>query len=109
MRLIRTSTITALVIALGMLSSQGAVAAGIVKAGEFVYNKHCIECHGTGKKGAPILGDKDAWAERIKKKETLLADHAFFGHRKMPNLANCSSCTHQDYANAVAYMVSKAK
>ena len=109
MRSILTSTITALVIAVGILPWHGADAAGLVKAGEFVYNKHCIECHGTGKKGAPTLEDKDAWVERIKKGEILLADHAFLGHRKMPNLANCSSCTQQDYANAVAYMVSKVQ
>ena len=109
MRSILTSTITVLVIAVGLLPWQGAVAAGSVKHGEFVYDKHCVECHGTGKKGAPELGDKDAWADRINKSELLLADHAYFGHRKMPDLANCSSCTQQDYADAVAYMLSKVK
>jgi cytochrome c5 len=105
MRLILAS----FVIALGLLSWHGAVAVGNANAGEFVYNKHCIECHGTGHKGAPILGDKAAWADRIKKGELLLEDHAYYGHRKMPMLGNCGSCTRQDYANAVAYMVSKVK
>jgi cytochrome c5 len=109
MRSILTSTVTALVIAVGILSWHGADAAGLVKAGKFIYNKHCIECHGEGKKGAPILGDKEAWAERIKNGEQWLTNHAYFGHRKMPNLANCGSCTHQDYANAVAYMVSQVQ
>jgi len=104
-----TSTITALVIAAGLFPWHGSVAAGSVKHGEFVYDKHCVECHGTGKKGAPKLADKDAWADRIQKSELLLADHAFFGHRKMPDLANCSTCTQQDYADAVAYMLSKVK
>ena len=104
-----TALVTALVIAVGILPWHGADAAGLVKAGEFIYNKHCIEYHGTGKKGAPKLEDKEAWAERIKKGEQLLTSHAIFGHRKMPNIANCSTCSHQDYANAVAYMVSKAK
>ena len=109
MRSILTSTITALIIAMGILPWHGAVAAGNIEPGKFVYNKYCAECHDTGKKDAPKLGDKDAWAERVKKGEQLLTSHAIFGHRRMPNLANCSSCTHQDYANAVAYMVSKVQ
>jgi cytochrome c5 len=113
MRSILTLSITVFVIAfvigLGLSPWQGVVAAGSVKHGEFVYDKHCVECHGSGKKGAPVLGDKDAWADRINKSELLLADHAFYGHRKMPDLANCSTCTQQDYADAVAYMLSKVK
>jgi cytochrome c5 len=105
MRLIQTS----FVIALELLSWHEAVAAGDVKAGEVVYNQHCIDCHGTGLKGAPKLGDKDAWANRIGKGDLYLTDQAFYGHRKMPMLGNCGSCTYEDYANAVAYMVSKAK
>ena len=58
--------LTLFVIALGILSLHGAVAAGNVEPGKFVYNKYCSECHDTGKKGAPKLGDKAAWADRIK-------------------------------------------
>jgi len=109
MRLILTSTITALVIAVGLVPWHGAVADDNIKAGEVVYDNHCFECHDTGRKGAPKLGDKDAWADRIKQSELLLTDHVYYGHRKMPNLGNCNTCTKRDIANAVAYIVSKVK
>jgi cytochrome c5 len=101
--------ITAYLICLGILSLHWANAAGNPKAGEQIYNRHCKDCHETGAKGAPILGDKAAWADRIKQGELLLAQHAFFGHRKMPVFGNCAECNRGDFSDAVAYMVSKSK
>ena len=101
--------LTVSIISLGILSWHWANAAGNPKAGEQIFNRHCKDCHETGVKGAPKVGDKAAWAERIKQGELLLTQHAFFGHRKMPNFGNCSECDRVDFADAVAYMVSKSK
>ncbi|MES2948249.1 MAG: c-type cytochrome [Pseudomonadota bacterium] len=37
-----------------------------MKTGEAVYQAQCTTCHATGVAGAPKLGDKAAWATRIK-------------------------------------------
>jgi cytochrome c5 len=109
-RMTHTSAIlTATVICLGILAWQQANAAGNAQAGEQIFNRHCKDCHETGVKGAPRVGDKAAWAERIQQGELLLTQHAFFGHRKMPTFGNCSECNKADFADAVAYMVSKSK
>ena len=101
--------LSALVISLGIISWQWANAAGNATAGEQIFNRHCKDCHETGVKGAPKVGDKAAWAERIKKGELLLTQHAYFGHRKMPSFGNCTECKREDFADAIAYMISKSK
>ena len=104
-----SAILTASIICLGILSWHWANAAGNPKAGEQIFNRHCKDCHETGVKGAPKVGDKAAWAERIKQGELLLTQHAFFGHRKMPNFGNCTECDKVDFADAVSYMVDKSK
>ena len=99
----------AVIICLGVLSLHWANAAGNPKSGERIFNHYCKNCHATGVKGAPKVGDKAAWAERIKQGELLLTQHAFFGHRKMPAFGNCTECSREDFSDAVAYMVSKSK
>jgi cytochrome c5 len=37
-----------------------------MKSGETVYNAQCAACHANGVAGSPKLGDKTAWAPRIK-------------------------------------------
>jgi len=100
---------TAALICLGIVSWHWANAAGNPKHGERIYKHYCKDCHATGVKGAPKVGDKAAWADRITKGELLLTQHAFFGHRKMPTFGDCAECNRGDFADAVAYMISKSK
>ena len=46
---------------------------------EKIYNGGCVACHGAGVAGAPRVGDKDAWAERIDKGVTTLYANAING------------------------------
>ena len=101
--------ITASVFVAGMVSANLAVAGGDVKAGEAVFNHACKFCHGVGRMGAPRVGDKAAWSERIKQGESKLTDHAFLGYRNMPARGDCNTCNDQDIVNAVAYMVNISK
>ena len=41
------------------------IAAGVQADGAAVYNSGCMACHAAGVAGAPKVGDKEAWAERI--------------------------------------------
>jgi cytochrome c5 len=101
--------ITASVFVAGMLSANLAAAGGDVKAGEAVFNHACKFCHGVGRMGAPRVGDKAAWSERIKQGESKLTDHAFLGYRNMPARGDCNTCSDQDIVNAVAYIVDISK
>jgi len=101
--------LTASIICLGILSWQWANAAGNPKYGKPIYDRYCKDCHDTGEKGAPKLGDQAAWAERIKKGQLLLTQHAYLGHRRMPVFGNCTDCDRGDFADAVAYIVGKSK
>lgn len=93
-----------------MLSISGAAgAAGDILAGEGVYNKACKMCHASGMMGAPKAGDKAAWAPRITQGEAVLTQHAIEGFGKMPPKGNCKSCSDEDVANAVAYLVKQAQ
>ncbi len=103
------TVVTAVVLVAGMLSWGGASAKGDVAAGEAVFNRVCKMCHATGMMGAPKLGDRAAWKDRIEQGEDKLTEHAITGIRKMPARGTCKSCSDQDIANAVAYMLSKIK
>ena len=66
----------ALVAVLALLAAQ-ALAAGT--SGEQVYNVNCAPCHKVGLQGAPKIGDRDAWAPRVRKGTAVLLDHALNG------------------------------
>ena len=101
--------VTAAVLVAGMLSSSWAYAGGDAAAGEAVFNKVCKMCHGTGMMGAPKLGDMKSWGPRVEQGEMKLTQHAIDGFNKMPARGTCKSCSDEDIANAVAYMLSKLK
>jgi cytochrome c5 len=101
--------ITAFILVAGMLASNLTAAEGDVKAGETVFNHACQFCHGMGRMGAPRIGDKAAWTERIKQGESRLTDHAFLGYGNMPARGDCNTCSDQDIINAVSYMVDQSK
>lgn len=101
--------VTAVVLVAGIFSSSFASAQGDAAAGEAVFSRACKMCHGSGTMGALKVGDKAAWAGRIEQGIAKLTQHAIEGIRKMPARGNCKSCSDEDIANAVAYMLSQAK
>ncbi|HKK04406.1 MAG: c-type cytochrome [Gammaproteobacteria bacterium] len=81
--------------------------------GEEVFKNACIACHGAGVAGAPKLGDKAAWSDRIAKGMDTLDDHALHGFKGnsgfMPPKGGRMDLSDEDVKAAVAYMVSQAK
>lgn len=75
--------------------------------GEATYNKVCSACHGTGAAGAPKIGDKQAWAARIKEGQSELTAHAYVGLGAMPPKGGKPDLSVEDFADAVVYMVNK--
>lgn len=100
---------TMMVIAACVFSSGISLAQGDARAGEAVYNRACKMCHGTGMARSPKTGDKAAWGPRIARGAEELTKNAIKGIRTMPPRGGCGSCSDEDIANAVAYILEQAK
>lgn len=93
-------------------SSAAAPAKLAADAGAKVYEATCQACHGSGAAGAPKLGDKTAWAARIKAGNATLYDHAikgFHGKAGVMPAKGGSSASDEEVKAAVDYMVKAAK
>jgi cytochrome c5 len=86
-----------------------ASAGGAPKSGKDLWQGTCSGCHGTGVLGAPKIGDKAAWAPRIKKGMDVLKDHALHGFNQMPAHGGNASLSDADVAAALEYMVDQSK
>jgi cytochrome c5 len=97
------------------LEPQTPAAAGATAdlSGEEVYKQACVACHGAGVAGAPKLGDKAAWAERVAQGPDTLHQHAIAGYQGkagfMPAKGGRTDLSDQSVKNAVDYMVQAAK
>lgn len=103
------SIISATVFTVCTLSAGIASADVDAKAGELVYNRACKMCHGTGMARSPKTGDKAAWAARIARGAEELTNNAIKGIRAMPPRGGCGSCSNEDIANAVAFIMEQSK
>jgi len=73
--------------------------------GQKIYQTSCQACHATGAAGAPKLGDKDAWAQRIAKGNDALFSSVKNGLKAMPPKGTCMSCSEDELRAAMEYMV----
>jgi cytochrome c5 len=78
------------------------------RSGEAIVKAQCIKCHGSGKGGAPKLGDRAAWSERVKPGVDELVRSAINGHGGMPARGGMANLTDQEVRNAVNYMVTSS-
>lgn len=92
-------------VAAGLLVMAGQTFAADGKA---VYDSSCAACHGTGAAGAPKLGDKAAWAPRLKDMAAAKAS-ALKGKGVMPAKGGNASLSDADVHAAVDYIASQAK
>jgi len=77
--------------------------------GKAVYDKVCFACHAQGLAGAPKLGDKEAWAPRIKQGTATLVQSVTNGKGAMPPKAGNPSLTDAELRAGIDYMVSQSK
>ncbi|NOX50280.1 MAG: cytochrome c5 family protein [Gammaproteobacteria bacterium] len=74
--------------------------------GQEIYQNYCFSCHAPGLSGAPRLGDVEAWAPRIAKGPELLLQATIEGiPPAMPARGICMSCTDEELAATVDYMI----
>jgi cytochrome c5 len=77
--------------------------------GKKLYDTACMACHAAGVAGAPKLGDKAAWAPRIKTGQDALYASALKGKGTMPAKGGNPATPDADVKAAVDYMVNAAK
>jgi cytochrome c5 len=77
--------------------------------GKAVYDKICFACHAQSVAGSPKLGDKAAWAPRIKQGTDALVQSVTKGKGAMPPKAGNPALTDQEIRAAIDFMVSQSK
>jgi len=98
-----TLVLLAIPFALGMT-----VAHSAQRSGESIVNEVCVTCHKHGENGAPVIGDKNAWAKRKTLGLTNLTQHALEGIRNMPSHGGSSGLSSIDLEHAIIYMVNQS-
>ena len=89
-------------------SAQKPQAAGAAD-GKKVYDSTCTACHTSGVANAPKLGDKAAWAPRLKQGMDALVQSAEKGKGAMPPKGGNAALSDADLRAAIEFMVSQAK
>ena len=89
-------------------ASKPQAAAGVAD-GKSIYDSTCTACHAAGIANAPKLGDRSAWAPRIKQGVDALVQSALKGRGAMPPKGGNASLSDADLRAAIQYMVSQAK
>jgi cytochrome c5 len=90
-------------------AAQTAAAKPAAADGKAVYDKICFACHAQSVAGSPKLGDKEAWAPRLKAGTDGLMQSVIKGKGAMPPKAGNPSLSDQEIRAAVDFMVSQAK
>lgn len=79
------------------------------RSGDQIYNASCMGCHATGAAGAPIRGDKAAWAARIKKGDAALLNSLNSGFNAMPAKGMCMDCSEAELKMVLGFMLETVK
>jgi cytochrome c5 len=101
--------------AMPIMASAPAVAmaaAPAADAGKKLYDTTCQICHAAGIAGAPKLGDKAAWADRVKQAKTVIYDHAIKGFQGKVGVMppkGTAAASDEDVKAAVDYMLAAVK
>ena len=89
-------------------------AAGVdLAVGEKLYRSNCFACHDMAVAGAPKLGDKAAWAERIAQGDDVMVKHALEGFTGktgvMPPKGTAINASDDEIRSAVVWMANQAR
>jgi len=77
--------------------------------GKAVYSQTCVACHQASVAGSPPLGDKAAWAPRIKQGMDVMVQSVLKGKGAMPPKGGNAALTDAQVRAAVEFMVSQSK
>jgi cytochrome c5 len=85
-----------------------AAAPAAAHPGKATYDTACFACHRTGAAGAPILGNKEAWAARLSQSFDTLYSHAIDGFKAMPAKGGAAQLSDDEVKAVVDYMVEQS-
>jgi cytochrome c5 len=77
------------------------------RSGEQIVRAQCFKCHETGVGGAPKIGDRAAWAPRLKDGLDNTVRSAIKGHGGMPARGGMADLTDSELRSAIVYMFSQ--
>ena len=77
-------------------------------SGVDVYNTVCMSCHTSGAAGAPVIGNKNQWSDRMAKGKDTLYANAINGIGIMPAKGGVSSLSDNEVKLAVDYILSES-
>ena len=69
-----------------------------------LYTHACKACHAVAGSGAPLTGDRAAWAPRVAKGLTALKASVAGGYKGMPAGGQCFTCTPSDHEALIRFM-----
>jgi cytochrome c5 len=78
------------------------------RRGEQIVQAQCAKCHQTGVSGAPRVGDRAAWIQRLRRGLDFVVRSAINGHGPMPPRGGMASLTDSEIRAAVIYMFNPA-
>lgn len=78
----------------------------VARKGKQVVRAQCATCHEAGTDGAPRIGDREAWIERIARARGIdaLVNSAIHGHGPMPPRGGLADLTDAEIRAAILYM-----
>lgn len=79
-----------------------------LEAGKKVYDTVCFACHKTGVAGAPVFGNKEAWAPRLATGPDALYSSVINGKGAMPPKGGNASLSDDDVKAAVDYIANNS-
>lgn len=69
-----------------------------------LYAHACKACHAVAGAGAPLVGDRVAWAPRAAKGMPALMNSVLSGYKGMPAGGQCFACSASDYQALIRFM-----
>ncbi len=78
------------------------------RSGKEVAEAVCAECHATGVKGAPRIGERAEWSVRLSHGLSNAVNAAIRGHGGMPARGGKAELTDNEVRNAIIYMFNPA-
>lgn len=91
-----------------LIVPQVAEAQGGERSGKVVVESTCASCHATGEKGAPKIGNKQAWSKLGERGLSSLTGSALKGIRQMPPHGANMKLTDTEIKRGITYMVNES-
>lgn len=101
----RSALIGALMCAAGATYGAGAPTE---RSGKDIFEANCASCHAKGVKGAPRIGDKQAWSGLASRGLTGLTQSAIKGVRQMPAHGGNPGLSNVEIERAIIYIVNQS-